>query len=79
MYIATGYFDTRFKKSFKRGEVVPNEIAELYSKYVTKDGDKELLVETPSEVTVTKVDEDEVLDEADKQKKKQTLKSLKKS
>jgi hypothetical protein len=52
MYIAKGYFDTKFKKSFKRGDVVPNEIAEQYLRYVTKDGDKELLVETPTAVEV---------------------------
>lgn len=78
MYIAKGYFDTKFKKSFKKGDVVPAEIAEVYLKYVTKEGDDELLVETPSEVTVTTVTvekdeskEDEILvDEEPKKVKK---------
>jgi hypothetical protein len=52
MYIAKSYFETRFKKSFKKGDVVPSEIAEHYLRYVEKDGEKELLVETPSEVSV---------------------------
>lgn len=78
MYIAKGYFDTKFKKSFKKGDVVPAEIAEVYLKYVIKEGDDELLVETPSEVTVTTVTvekdeskEDEILvDEEPKKVKK---------
>ena len=56
MFIATNYLETKFKKSYKRGEVVPNDIAKLYPKSVTesKDAPKEaeLLVETPSEIIV---------------------------
>lgn len=51
MYIAKGYFDTKFKQSFKKGDVVPTEIAEVYSRYVTEE-EGELLVETPSAVEV---------------------------
>jgi len=75
MYIAKTYFETRFKKIFKKGDVVPAEIAEQYLTKVEKQGDDELLTETPSEVKVTVEDTktpetfiDEVETEVDKVK-----------
>jgi len=53
MFIAKNYFDTRFKKSFKKGEIVPDEIAKFYMNAVIEEKG-ELLTETPSEVKVTK-------------------------
>jgi len=63
MYIAKGYFDTKFKKSFKKGDVVPSEIAEVYSRYVTKESEDELLVETPSAVDVVVESESDLIED----------------
>ncbi len=53
MYIAKKYFETN-KGSFKKGDVVPNELAEKYLRDVELVGSvkEELLVETPSKVDV---------------------------
>ena len=57
MYIAKNYFETRFSKYFKKGEVVPAEIAEQYLSRVTIE-DGELLTETPIEVETEVIEEE---------------------
>ena len=76
MYIATKLIETRFNKVFRKGDIVPDEIAEHYLRYVTKE-EGELLVETPSEVIVEK--EDIVEDIIDLEEQKEEKKSKKKS
>jgi len=65
MYIAKTYFETKFKKIFKKGDVVPAEIAEHYLTKVEKQGDDELLTETPSEVKVTIKNTETFIDEVE--------------
>ena len=65
MYIAKKYFETN-KGSFKKGEVVPNELAEKYLRNVELVGStkEELLVETPAEVMVEIQETDEAVGES---------------
>jgi hypothetical protein len=63
MYIAKSYLETKFNKIFKKGDVVPDEIAEHYLNNVTKVSDDELLVETPSDVEIIVKDDNELDDE----------------
>jgi len=78
MYIAIGYLETKFNKIFKKGEVVPDEIAEHYMSRVIKKGDGELLVETPTEIEVIVEPEEELPKEELPKKEKQPKKKAKK-
>ena len=50
MYIAKRYLETRFKKVFKEGEIVPDEIAKFYKRDVEfQEG--ELLVDESSNIS----------------------------
>jgi len=69
MFVAKQYLETRFNKIFKKGDIVPDEIAEYYMQYVEKKGDEELLVETPSDVTV-EIKEEKPSKKSKKSKKK---------
>jgi len=82
MYIAKGYLETKFNKIFKKGDVVPDEIAEHYKNNVEKINEDELLVETPSDVEVI-IEEPETIDETidktiDVEKPKKKKKTTKK-
>ena len=86
MYIAKKQIETRFKKVFKKGEIVPDEIAKFYLRDVEIKGDVknvkpvtedtkeniELLIEEPSEsLNIEKIDEtDEVKEAKPKRKNK---------
>lgn len=78
MYIAKGYLETKFNKIFKKGDVVPDEIAKHYKNNVEKINEDELLVETPSDVEVI-IEEPETIDETiDVEKPKKKKKTTKK-
>ena len=62
MFIAKKYFETNAGK-FKKGDIVPNDIAKKYFRDV-EETEGELLVETPSPVTVAVVEETVEVEEA---------------
>ena len=61
MFIAKRYLETRFKRAFKKGEIVPDEIAKYYKRDV-KEEVGELLIDDSSEIE-TKVEDLEDLED----------------
>ncbi len=73
MFIATKYLETKFNKIYKKGEVVTEEVAKAYPRYV-EEVKGELLTEDPKEVHVIKdVQDDELKKEEEDVKKAKTV------
>ena len=68
MYKAKNYFETKYKTTYRKGDIVPDEIAKDYLTNVIKE-EGELLVETPTEVQVI-TEETEVSEKPKKKNKK---------